>query len=268
MKNVVLVFVLGFVSLFLLYSFGNGPAKRNHDKTGSPLSDGKCMQCHSAGKFGVNLEIKMFDGDQEVTEYVPGHTYKFQYEVKHTGNPSKYGFQTVFLDSENNGVGTFDSIRSGFQVSTLNNVDYVEHSSPRSLEFMNFDWTAPVTGVGDITIYFGGIAANGNGGTGGDGGQVTSMTLKESTTSSTELVKEDIDFYLLNNPVSDRLRIMFSNFDEEKQVAVYSISGNRVFNAQTDDSEIEINAVNLPKGLYITRVIINNKVISKKFIKL
>ncbi len=252
-------------------SFGNGPAKRHHDKTGSPISDGKCMNCHSAGKYGVSLDIKMYEGGNEVSEYIPGKRYTFKYRIKHVGNPAKYGFQTTFLDSANTSAGKFDSIVSGFQISTLNEVDYMEHSSPRPVEFMNFDWIAPQKNIGDITIYFGGIAANGNGGKSGDGGAVTSMVIKPaaSSGSKTTLICNNL-FFLRNNPVNNILTLDFHDNPHKCTGRIYSNSGRiiKTFNIDSNYDNINIDCSGLKSGLYFVSVKSENQYLSKKFIKI
>ncbi len=271
MKIVIQIFLFSFLSIIILMSFGNGPALRNHDKTGSPLSDGKCFDCHSAGKYGVSLDIKMYDKDSVVSEYVPGHSYKFKYRVKHVGNPAKYGFQTVFLDSTNTSVGKFDSILSGFQITTLNNVDYVEHSSARPLEFMNFYWKAPEESVGDITIYFGGIAANGNGGNSGDGGAVTSLVITPKNTSANRsvLIADEL-FTIKTNPVNNFLILDYQDNSIESKGRIFSNTGQIIssFGIDPNQTEISINAGDFKPGLYIVQIVSGNKYLSKKFIKI
>lgn len=267
--------ILGFyslvgASLIILFSFGNGPAKRNHDKTGSPLSDGTCMQCHKGGNFNPSIEIKMYDGDTEVTMYEPGKIYKLKYTIGHVGNPSKYGLQTTALNSSNEGVGTFDNISSGYSAVEFKGVNYVEHSSPSSNEFLNFDWTAPAFGTGDVTFYSGAIAANGNGSTGGDAGVISSLVIKESTNSSDDIMSSSSNlFTLVNNPVKDYLKLNLKNSDSESNGRIISQNGLIVnnFSITARDSNFEMNVSNLCSGVYFIQIIQGDRQFVNKFVK-
>ena len=268
MKKLSIVF-FPVLFLILILSFKNGPAKRNHDKTGSPLSDGKCTDCHSAGSFGVSLDIKMFDGDEQVNKYVPGHKYKFKYRIKHVGNPKKYGFQTTFLDSTNLFAGLFEDVPNGFQISELNNVKYIEHSSPGDNEFLNFEWMSPDSSVGDITVYFGGIAANGNGSTSGDGGAVRTFVIEEQTTGTDDMELSRKDDFEFNFDYENNILVINLLTDVNLTGRIISINGTVVKSFEISNKSREIIDLNhLKTGVYIVQAAAKNKKRSMKFFKL
>jgi hypothetical protein len=270
MKFVSVTFFLFIVLVYGLLSFGNGPASRNHDKTGSPLSDGKCMDCHSAGMFGVSLEIKMFEGETEVTKYTPGNKYKLKYIVKNIGNPSKYGIQTVVLNSDNKDAGDFDSFSSGFNAVNHKEATYIEHSSPQSLGFLNVDWIAPESGSGEITVYAGAIAANGNDGNSGDGGAIATLVLNENTSSNSDIVINSNDlFSLKTNLVNDYLAINLSNTNKASQGRIISQNGIvvKTFKIDSQLDYFELNVSNINPGIFFIQILQGEQQFTKKMAK-
>lgn len=255
MKKIATISLIIFSFSILFFGFGKGPANKKHDKTGSPISDGKCIDCHSAGKYGVQAELRIFDGDNEVSGYVPGKQYTIKYRVKHTGNPKKYGFQTVALSSDNKNAGKFANIQNGFNIKKINNIEYLEHSSPKDNEFMNVDWTAPTNGIGDISIYFGAIAANGNGGRSGDGGDTTAITLHELNPNYVKSIKKDEKnlFSMKSNIVSQNIEISLIPSIDDFSLFVISKEGRKILskkgnNLSTDNLVLDISQ--LSTGVY------------------
>ncbi len=272
MKKILINSLIMIFVIILGFSFKSGVAKKGHDKTGSPLSNGKCFNCHKAGKFGVSLEMKMFEDSTEVENYEPGHRYKLKFHIKHTGNPSKYGFQLTALNQDNKSAGKFENIPSGFALRKLKGVDYIDHTSPRSLEFLNVDWVAPDSNLGDVTVYFGGIAANGNEGTSGDGGAVNSFKIAEGASSSKDIeALSSGDLFVLNgNPafgviILDNLK--YSDFTYRIISRDGRIIRKSKFENQKSNTAI-INISNLNNGLYFIQVISGKEITSKSFVVL
>jgi len=271
MKNILVlgVALLGFS--LVMSGFINGPANRGHDKTGSPVSDGSCMNCHSSNSFSPNLTIKMFDGETEVTGFELGKKYTLRYHLFNTGSPAVFGYQTVALTSNDKNAGTFSDIPNGFQQISLNGAEYVEHSSPRPTSTFDLSWTAPSEANGSITIYAGGVAANSNSNPGGDGGSTTSLELSPNTSSTKESeLSLSNSFDIISNPVNDKLNIRLNNQAELKYL-IYNQNGKLVFESdykEQADSEMRINTSDLDAGIYFFRMIQQNKSHTEKFIKI
>ncbi len=260
---IIFVIVLGF-------SFKKGVAKKGHDKTGSPLSDGKCFNCHKAGKYGVSLEMKIFEDSTEVQNYEPGHRYKLKFHIKHTGNPSKYGFQLTALSKDKKSAGKFENLPSGFALRKLKGVDYIDHTSPRSLEFLNVDWVAPDSNSGDVTVYFGGIAANGNGSTSGDGAAVNSFKIPDGTSSSNDIVHNS-DLFDMNGNISTGVINLVNLKYSEFTYRIISRDGLilRKSNLETPNSNtVRIDIRDLKNGLYFIQMISGKEITSKSFVVL
>lgn len=250
---------IGVSALFLIFlitsAYINGPAKRGHDKTGSPVSSGKCLDCHSGGQYSPSLSIKMLDGDMEVNSYEPGKTYTLKYQLFNTGSPAAFGFQTTVLDPSNQFAGSFGTVPSGFQQTTLKEVKYVEHSSPRPLSSFQIDWTAPAESNETITIYAGSVAVNGNNNTGGDGGDVDALVLQPATSSVVEGYDEDSEiFQLIKNPVDGELPVRIESGAASIRFTIIGSDGRKIAQWLEKNPEagmtFTFDLSNLEHGLY------------------
>jgi len=253
----------------IAFSFKHGVTKKGHDKTGSPLSDGKCFNCHKAGKYGVSLEMKIFEDSSEVQNYIPGHRYKLKFHIKHTGNPAKYGFQLTALDKNNKNGGKFENIPSGFALRQLKGVNYIDHTNPGNIEFLNVDWVAPDSNAGDITVYFGGIAANGNGGTSGDGGAVNSFIISDGTSDAIDLDKPVEELFVLKSNISNSYleldQLKYSKYDYR----IISGDGRIIKRASIDKTSSNsaiVDISGLKQGLYFIQVLAHGKSTAKSFV--
>jgi hypothetical protein len=226
-----LVLLFAFVSLTVLgTSFLNGPANRGQDKTGSPISSGTCLNCHSSGEYSPSLLVALFDGETEVDSYEPGKIYTLKYQLINSGSPAAFGFQTVALNDNNEGSGTFSNIPNGFRKINLKDVDYVEHSSPRPTSFFEVNWTAPEDATEAVTFYSAAVAANGNNNTGGDGADTDEITIQLNTSSAEDIASDLIQepFTLKSNLVQKHVSIDLKYPDEDYTFYIYDTQGSLI----------------------------------------
>ena len=268
-KNI-LIILFAFISIGLITTaFQNGPANRGHDKTGSPVSSGSCFNCHSENNFSPSLMVGMFDSENEVNKYEPGKTYQLRYQLLNQGSPAVFGFQTVALNEENETVGTFSNIPDGFQEITLKEVNYVEHSSPRPLSTFEVDWTAPSNSTDEITIYSGGVAANGNSNNGGDGADMDVLVLTPNTSSSDNALVADADlFQIKGNLVQNEVELSWQNTYDAIQLYIYDFSGRIIYQETLNSSsnQVRIPLQGLKEGLYLIRFDQKQKSLVKRFL--
>jgi hypothetical protein len=104
-----------------------------------------------------------------------------------------------FLTTEGVNNGTFRAVESG----TLANKDGVTHTTPRAASggtvTFKAEWTATaVTGV-DFIVYA--LSANGDGNSGGDGGEGARLTTVSGCAGTTYYVDQDNDGYGTSDPV-------------------------------------------------------------------
>ena len=114
------------------------------DRTASPLSPGPCQECHSNGNFNPTVNIKLIEGGNPVTTYIPGNVYILQVVINANQNAQQFGFQAVALHGSGNlQAGTFQNPPVGIAVRTVNNRSYPEHKFPSLLDTFRLEWLAP-----------------------------------------------------------------------------------------------------------------------------
>lgn len=263
-----------FMGSYLFYSASGGAGLvQMADRTGSPVAQGFCGTCHSANAFNSSLTITVLDGMNTVTSYEPGVTYTVQVNISDDGNASVYGFQAVALDAADNSSGDFGAAPAGLQTVMVAGRDYIEHNSPSNSGSFEFNWTAPAAATGDVTLYASGNAANGNGSTGGDGASTGSLTLTETVSSLFEVKTLPVSLDIFPNPVQDILNLSIeSDIRGTFDLNVFNLKGQllqqEVVQLSVTNSYQQVNVDNLPKGNYILQLTDEDKMITKKMIKL
>lgn len=145
-------------------SIGGPPA----GNTGAP-GETNCTNCHNAngqtGQFSIIAP----------TNYLPGQTYTIQ--VRHaTADTSRsvWGFELTSLTGTNVAAGTFTNSTANTRTRTANSRNYVEQNSVGAYSgqigeaIWSFDWTAPATNVGAVTMYASGLQGDNNDSDSGD----------------------------------------------------------------------------------------------------
>ena len=119
-------------------------------KTGSPLDNTDCMECHGVG--GTTSILTNINSNIPPNGYVPGNTYTITANI----NPTSIlnGFEvTSEENTTNTKTGTF-FITNTNETQLVNNNKSVTHTAAgNSMSTWNFDWEAPIIGTGDITFY-------------------------------------------------------------------------------------------------------------------
>jgi glucose/arabinose dehydrogenase len=144
--------------------------------TGAP-GEFKCDECHVPDQGSV-LAGPIFIGAPQ--SYAPGQTYQLTFSQSNS-NPSRirWGFQLTALDDNGNPAGTLQPQNDGLTHvvtgATVNpSRQYIEHTSAGTFlgqqngASWTFNWTAPSTDIGPVTLYVAGNQANGDGNTSGD----------------------------------------------------------------------------------------------------
>ena len=184
-------------ALFCLTAYSDGTAATiNSGYTGAPSAgggtEGVCGNCHGGGSYTLpDLQISISEtaGGPSTTTYLPGRTYfvtaTVSAEPASPGGPSPaaYGYQAQFLTSSNTEAGTLSNPGGGTQITPLTSRTYAEQSAPSTSGVFTYQWQAPASGTGTVTMYNIGNAVNGTGGTSGDRGS-TSPTLLTLTEAS------------------------------------------------------------------------------------
>lgn len=239
------------VSAFLLMSSSGG---RTDGRSGSPGDGGtSCASCHTGGSSGVSASI---------TTNIPatGYDLNTDYTItvsKSTSNAG--GFQLVAENDSDVKVGAFTA-GSGTTVSG----DRITHSNSSNSSW-SFTWKSPSSDQGNIKFYSSVVIANGDG-SNGSGDKVVNTSTSGSTVLSISEAKR-LKFDLYPNPGTENLTIQLPSGSEKATVQFYDYVGRLALSKaiSSEDNTIDVN--NLSKGVYILKVLTDDKIGSEKFIK-
>lgn len=228
---------IGLTGLVILTSgvlSDNGKA----GKTGSP-GELNCRDCHD--DFALNSgggSIGLASSNLFGWEYVPGTTYHMTCTVARTGT-GLFGLGLEALTTSNANAGTLTITNSSTQiknatvsgVSRRNVVHTLNGGQGTGSKAFAFDWTAPTTDVGNVTFYYCGVAANGDGHDNiGDYVYTGSQVVTPATTNSIQEVDAKTgQVSVYPDPVVDVMNIGYELEREASvQVDLYDQSGRRV----------------------------------------
>lgn len=258
--------LISFCTIFgaFLWTSSTGGAGnvQGADLTGSPLGTGSCNGCHSGGNFAPSVSAELLDGTTLVNQFQPGKAYTLRVRINASGSPARYGFQAVALSGADNvKAGTFGTAPAGFRKTVLQNREYVEHSSPRSANTLEIQWTAPATSTESVRFYVSGIAANNNGSSSGDGSARLSQPLQINpmVTSSRESFEGKLGLKILGNPFQDALNISLNLPNTGLyRFALLGMEGKTYWQKeewlQTGENTLHLEIQKFPPGVYILQV--------------
>jgi len=218
-------------------------------KTGSPLDGATCAQCHNS----TVSSAEWISTNIPESGYVPGQKYVISLNVS-DATAVKIGFELT-AESTVGKQGAF-SITDDARTKLTNVNKSVTHKSAGVAPVdgkisWNVEWTAPISGTGDITFYAAINGANGNNSTSGDKIYTSKHTVKEATKNAvTHLKTPNISVY--PNPAHGFFFVE-SQVDIES-ITVFDISGKAI--TQLDkigESKTQVNLDNYKPGLYIVK---------------
>lgn len=239
--------------------------------TGAP-GDQTCASCHGAGtQSGANMNtVTILDGASPVTDYVPGTTYNVV--ILMNTNNVKNGFQIVPLTSGNAMAGTITITDGTNTKSTVSGgKTRVTHKLPgTALNSWTFQWTAPATNVGTVTFYLATNLTNNNSNDGaGDVVYISQHTIGSTAGVVTNGQEISTEAAFNKNTNSIQLEINTA-VAGEAAVNVVDLNGKSVQFEKLGSMESGKNETNvrlsneLPAGMYVVHVNVNNNYTSKK----
>ena len=252
-KNVyLLVFLL---PLYLLFSYSSGAP---FGYSGSPGDNGRiCNQCHSYSGSGYS---PVFDVTGiPANGYQPGQTYQLTLSVSNV-NTAKKGFEACVEDASHQKQGTFSNADGNTQAIHSNT--YITHTSAGNTQSQwTFNWTAPSTSQGDLTLYFAVNMANGNGSTSGDYIQASSVSIPENTNALQEIEAGQIKIY--PNPADTFINIDTKDYRFD-QAEIKDVLG-KTYPVNIKNNQIDVSF--LPAGTYFLKLKSTQYKSIKQFIK-
>lgn len=246
-----IVLLLIPVSAFVLMSSSSG---RSDARSGSPGdNNSSCIACHSGGSSGVSATI---------TTNIPAAGYDLNTNYTITVSKSSSaagGFQLVAENPSNNKVGSFTA-GNGSRVSG----DRITHTNSSNSSW-SFTWKSPSTDQGNIRFYSSVVIANGDGNN-GSGDKVVNTSTTGATVLGISEAKR-LDFEMYPNPASERITIQLPSDSDNAIVEFYDTIGRLALTQEITSSNNKIAVDNLSKGIYILKVLSDDKIGSQKFIK-
>jgi hypothetical protein len=240
-------------------------------KTGAP-GDQTCTQCHSGTvQSGTGFQTVVLTNDmgQMVTNYIPGESYTVTVGML-TLN-AKNGFEIVALTPTNVQAGSVSVVNATTTKTVMfgGKTRITQKSTGTSLNNWSFEWTAPTTNVGDVTFYLATNVSNSNNNDSGDAIRTSQHVIGSSAgiQENTAKVAINLGYAKTSNSLTIDLT---SKLNGEAAINLVDLSGKSVQfeqlgNVATGNNVLQVKLNNqLPKGVYIAHVNVNNNFVSKK----
>ncbi len=267
MKKQILLFTLsaGMIATVLMSNQGGAAAGAGGNRTGAKASTANCAGggCHGAISAATTAAIRVDSaGGVQVTKYVAGMTYTVTVTGSHTSLNS-FGFQYAAVSgtgATQAQAGTFTALPTSVVSHSLSSLNIIEQSSTIAGPLSkSFSWTAPATGVGNITMYLTVNAVDGSGGpNSADVGANVTKVLTQYTPTSVPVVTNSVAVTAFPNPVIGQLNVQVGNITGAYTVAVYDITGRSVANTSVEAGNVaattSFNTANWAPGAYMVVV--------------
>lgn len=247
--------------------------------TGSPWDMQTCARsnCHAGDASSLDDVFSLDDIPDE--GYTGGERYTLKVSLASSGK-TVYGFQASPHDDTGNLLGTLHATDMT-ETQIVGNGSYITHtvnglSDGVETKIWSFDWTAPPSGTGDVTLYGGFVMGNGDGSANGDLIATSDIVITENPLSAiggeSSISDWTLDFF--TNPVSDALDIAVNVVKScELAMSLVDISGkvvrdNGMLQMQPGLHKIQMDVLDIPSGIFLLRVHAGNAVAVKRVVKL
>jgi hypothetical protein len=238
--------------------------------TGSP-GENTCASSNCHNSYTLNSGGGSISATSTMTnwKYEPLVTYTITIKVARMGN-DLFGFGAEMLSSTNANAGSWtitDPVRTQVKsrtvssVSRKNVVHQLNGGAFQDSALFTFDWTAPDTTTGNVTLYFAGNAANGNGQTGGDYVYTGSQLITPLSTNKVPNIITTDPFTVFPNPANNKIALhYFLQKNENVIVKLYDMNGSVVHTLLEEEQMAGENnkTLNIPDnckpGIYLLSI--------------
>jgi len=277
---------LSFLAIAILGTFFQGIEHSNGmvGYTNSP-SENNCRSCH--GSFSLNSgggSIASSSADMTSWVYTPGTTYNMTVTVSKAA-VTLFGVDVEILDSTGANAGTInvtDAAKTQTSAVTIGGKSRTNlthktggGASSTGAATFNFSWTAPASSVGNVTMYYSGLAADANRGTSGDyvytGSQICTPAAVVPTAITEMTAFHGLTIY--PRPILNTMTISFySAIAEQTEGFVYDMNGRLVATLGAMTSIVGENNLTIDKpsnvtsGLYLLQLKVGNTVHNSKIV--
>ncbi len=229
---------------------GGSPGGRSSSGGDSGSSCGQ-GGCHGGGH---TIQNGIITTNIPTSGYTPGMTYRINVAGT-SGSGTKFGFEFAAENTSNATAGTLAAASAGSREQIRSNGHATHTSTGNSGVSGNFgwqlDWTAPVSGTGNVRFSSAVLVANNNGMNSGDATLIDSTIVSEATTTFISELNEN-NTKLYPNPVENNLNI-FSENSKINRVLIFNVEGKIVLDAAINSVD-QIDVSNLIKGVYFVTV--------------
>ncbi|WP_299672282.1 choice-of-anchor V domain-containing protein [uncultured Polaribacter sp.] len=247
-----LLLAIPVTALLLMSNSGGITAGRS----GSPGDGGNsCAGCHTGGSVGVSANI---------TTNIPAGGYELNtnYTVSVNATSSAAGgFQMVAENASNTKVGAFTA---GTGSRTTTDKLRITHSNSDNNSW-SFTWKSPATDAGNIKFYAAAVVANGDGNNGA--GDKVALTSTSGATVLGISEAKRLNFDMFPNPSSENVTIQLPSGANTAVVDFYDYVGRLALSKKITTLNNKIEVANLSAGVYLLKVVTDDKIGSQQFIK-
>lgn len=243
-------------------SFSNGPPLA---KTGAP-GEGNCTDCHSGNTLSAAGAVDYTFS--EAAGYLPSETYNITLT---NITSSKNGFQMTILNDKDEAAGTFTA-GTNSRIASSGGRNYINHSASQNVTDWDFQWTAPSTDMGSLTVYYAFNETNQNGSNSGDVIYLGQETI--STAANIGLTKHqkiDRNYSVFVNQLDQTLNLNYKVANSSKTILqLIDMSGKLVTQKELGiqgkgkyQEKFNLSEHNL-SGTYIVSLFQDNLVFNRK----
>lgn len=276
-QSILLSTIAAGIALLSLSGSSAGPAASGTgDNTGrrSPALTCAASGCHGAVTSDIQLTATFMDkatGQPLTGGYIPGKAYEVLIDAVNNVNANnRFGFQAVLVTGSNTQAGNISAsaLPADYRLSNSGGIGIVEHrrvltaAAPGNEYQVAFDWTAPQSGTGPVTLWAIFNAVNGNGSA--DAGDRCNMpfstTITENTgTSVADAARRGMPLKVYPNPVTDLLHVeMQAAVPGDYNVTVHDLSGVSVYQTRwssyQDRGVLRIETNDWAPGIYLLQL--------------
>lgn len=278
-KTFTILFMLAATGLFFIDTENNSVTANTSGSQGGysgSLSDGRTCGTNGGCHGGGATNLSMITTDIPATGWVPNTTYSVTVTVSQAGI-NKFGFEWAAEDASGTDQGFALGSSDVQNITSGNGAGHVTHvsssTSGTGTASWSFLWTAPAAGVGDITMYAAGNAANGQNNTTGDVIYQDAVTFSEDGGGGGVSIEENLSllrFEAFPNPVQDQLNV---NLDiastSMAEMYLFDLQGRLIEtlhygNVSAGEQQMSFDLSNLEQGLYTLNLVLDGKMYSQR----
>lgn len=266
MRKSVLTLLSVSVLAFILTS-GSMDDNGRAGVTGAPL-EGTCRQsnCHITYQLNSGTGSISAASTMNSWTYVPGQTYTINITVRKTGVPL-FGIGAGILQASGDNAGTLLITQpTRTQIKTRTIGQYIRRNVVHQLNggrfndscVFSFNWQAPSSNIGNVTLYAAGNCANSNDSATGDFIYTLTQVIQPDLTSDiVPLMSTVSSISVFPNPATDHLNVSFTQKEtEEVRFSLTDLKGAVVAELLSETIpagpfERKIDLPALPSGVYL-----------------